>query len=159
MQIDVIDHVGEILYRATRKQVYEKFLPHRIVHILAKDENKIFIQKRAKHVKYLPGYYCTSAGGHVEAGETPLDAAKRELKEELGLESEPKMIAEFIFNNDGHHRRIFVYQTTLNEKMQFNNKEISGGFFVNKEELLWLTHNKLHPQLLPCVNYIWPNLL
>ncbi|MBA8666691.1 NUDIX domain-containing protein [Holosporaceae bacterium 'Namur'] len=158
MQIDVISHLGKVLYRATREQVYEELLPHRIVLILVREGDKIFIQKRADCVKYLPGYYCTSAGGHVEAGEAPLDAAKRELKEELGLESEPEMIAEFIFD-DGHYRRIFLYQITLREEMQFNDKEVAGGFFINKEELLWLPRDRLHPQLLPCVNYIWPNLL
>ena len=77
------------------------------MHILVREGDKIFIQKRAECVKYLPGYYCTSAGGHVEAGEAPLTAAKRELNEELGIEAELKTLAEFIFDNDRHHRRIF----------------------------------------------------
>ncbi|WP_053332645.1 NUDIX domain-containing protein [Candidatus Jidaibacter acanthamoebae] len=72
-------------------------------------------------------------GGHVDAGEVLLDAAKRELKEELGLESEPEIIAEFIFD-DGHPRRIFLYQINLQKKMSLNKDEIESGFFVDREK-------------------------
>jgi 8-oxo-dGTP pyrophosphatase MutT (NUDIX family) len=155
--LDVIDNNDKVLYSATREEVYANRLPHRIVHILVKKGDSIFIQQRAENVRYLPGYYCTSAGGHVEAGETPIEAAQRELKEELGLETKLEMIGNFIFD-DGHKRNIFLYQTILQGEMVMNPLEVSGGIFVNQEEFSKLPTDKLHPQLLPCLKYVWPSL-
>lgn len=47
-------------------------------------EGKLLIQKRSSRVLH-PRVFDQSAGGHVDAGETYLEAATRELKEEIGL--------------------------------------------------------------------------
>ncbi|MFA4946097.1 MAG: NUDIX domain-containing protein [Candidatus Micrarchaeia archaeon] len=47
---------------------------------------KLLICKRAETKKFLPGYW-ELPGGHVEEGEIPQDALRRELKEELGIDS------------------------------------------------------------------------
>ncbi|MCX6766760.1 MAG: NUDIX domain-containing protein [Candidatus Moranbacteria bacterium] len=46
-------------------------------------EKKILLLNHQKALLLLP------SGGHVNRGETPLDAAKRELSEELGIEPKP----------------------------------------------------------------------
>jgi 8-oxo-dGTP pyrophosphatase MutT (NUDIX family) len=46
------------------------------------DQGKILLLKHPKMQKWLP------PGGHVEANETPPECAKREVKEETGLEIE-----------------------------------------------------------------------
>lgn len=50
-------------------------------------------------------------GGHVEAYESPLQAATREVKEETGLSIEPVEPASVFYTNDlpGPHRIFFVY--------------------------------------------------
>lgn len=45
----------------------------------------ILLQKRALTKSTRPGWYHISAGGHINVGEAPLDAALRETKEEMGL--------------------------------------------------------------------------
>jgi len=47
--------------------------------------NKILVEKRKMNKKVDPGQIIIP-GGHVEKGETPLEACKRELKEELDIE-------------------------------------------------------------------------
>lgn len=46
---------------------------------------EILIQKRAKNKPTWAGFYDISAAGHIDLGETPLIAALRETKEEIGL--------------------------------------------------------------------------
>jgi 8-oxo-dGTP pyrophosphatase MutT (NUDIX family) len=43
-------------------------------------ENKVLLHRHPKHNKWLP------PGGHLEANETPPEAARREVKEETGLD-------------------------------------------------------------------------
>lgn len=57
-----------------------------LVHVCLFDsENKMLIQQRQPDKDRYPGCWDVSAGGFVSAGEDPLTAARRELKEELGL--------------------------------------------------------------------------
>lgn len=53
-------------------------------------------------------------GGKVEADETPLEAARREVREEVGLEvSTPRKVGELTFTHDGHRRQfVHVFRTT-----------------------------------------------
>jgi isopentenyl-diphosphate delta-isomerase len=46
---------------------------------------KILIQKRSDIISFGPGLWDKAAGGHVDEGETYLEAAQRELAEELGI--------------------------------------------------------------------------
>ncbi|QSQ17548.1 NUDIX hydrolase [Myxococcus landrumensis] len=154
-QMDVIDAQGRVVGRAAREAVYGQKLPHRIVHVMVEHEGKVFLQRRSLQMKFMPGHLCTSAGGHVDAGEAPLDAARRELREELGLDSPLSLVAEFVFD-DGHHRRIFLYRTKLDGAMRFSEREVGGGLFLAPEELGRLRDEPCHPQLLPCLEQMFP---
>ncbi len=156
-RMDVIDHEGRIIGTAPREQIYRERLPHRIVHVMLERAGKVFLQRRSPHVSYLPGHLCTSAGGHVQAGEAPLDAALRELEEELGLQGPVEPVAEFIFD-DGHHRRIFLYRTRSNAPLRFSEREVDGGLFCELEQLETLRQQACHPQLWPCLERLYPEV-
>lgn len=49
------------------------------------DDIAILLQKRSLTKSTRPGWYHISAGGHINMGEAPLEAALRETKEEMGL--------------------------------------------------------------------------
>lgn len=68
--------------------------------ILIDDENQILFTVRNKEDDFEPGKYCLP-GGHVERGESPKAAAKRELLEETGIEislSDLEPCGEYIDN-------------------------------------------------------------
>ncbi|MBN2322743.1 MAG: NUDIX domain-containing protein [Spirochaetes bacterium] len=69
----------------TRETIHKKGLLHRTVHIWLYRQNEILLQKRSKSKDSHPGLWDISAAGHIDVGETPLHAAIREIKEELGL--------------------------------------------------------------------------
>jgi isopentenyldiphosphate isomerase len=84
--LEVVDSKNQVIYLEERGVVHERQLMHRSVHVLVTNSvEKIFLQKRAMHKDCEPGMWDTSAAGHVDVGEQNLDAAKRELWEELGL--------------------------------------------------------------------------
>lgn len=59
-----------------------------LVHVCVFDlEGRMLIQKRHSGKDRYPGCWDVSAGGFVQSGEESLQAARRELWEELGLEA------------------------------------------------------------------------
>jgi isopentenyl-diphosphate Delta-isomerase len=46
---------------------------------------RVLLQRRARVKENWPGYWDVSAAGHLSAGESAIDAAIRETREELGL--------------------------------------------------------------------------
>lgn len=58
---------------------------HAIAMLLVEKDGKFLLVKRTK--KPFTGYWAFP-GGHVDEGETPYEAATRELKEETGLEAD-----------------------------------------------------------------------
>jgi len=96
---DIVNTKDEVVGVATQKEAYDRQLTHRIVHIMIlNDRGEFLLQKRGESCSYLPGYWSTSVGGHVRAGETYEVGAKREAKEELGIDvADLKLLGKEIF--------------------------------------------------------------
>ncbi|MEP6822650.1 MAG: 16S rRNA (adenine(1518)-N(6)/adenine(1519)-N(6))-dimethyltransferase RsmA, partial [Chthoniobacterales bacterium] len=84
----VVDAADRVIGAAPRSTVHGNNLLHRAVHILLfNDAGEVFLQKRSLLKDRHPGVWDSSAAGHVDAGEEYDDAAERDLKEELGVQS------------------------------------------------------------------------
>ena len=82
---DVVDAEDRVIGRAPRREVHARHLSHRAVHILVHDAaGRLFLQKRSLAKDTFPGCWDSSCSGHVDAGENYVEAARRELGEELG---------------------------------------------------------------------------
>ncbi len=153
--LDVLDSEGNIVGRASKEEVYSKKLPHRIVHVFVINPKtgEVYLQKRSESKDFLPGYWCTSAGGHVRAGESFEEAARRELLEELGLGTPLEKAFDTVYSFEGHARFIRVFTTKAYEGIAFADGEVSGGEFFSLEKASELIskNEKIHPQLAHCL--------
>ena len=71
---------------------------HRIIHVLIfNDHGKMALQLRSQTVGFLPLHWTTVVGGHVQAGETPGQAAKREMQEEIGIDVPIERLFETVY--------------------------------------------------------------
>lgn len=90
----------------------------------------ILLQKRAMTKKRKPGYYHISAGGHINVGETPIDAAVRETKEEMGIAIDPNQLYLVHVTrmppnwNDLAH--VYIYQLNGDEEFSFDDGEVES---------------------------------
>ncbi len=86
---DVVDEANHVTGQATRAEVHARNLRHRALHIFVLNAaGELFLQKRSPWKDRHPDAWDSSAAGHLDAGETYADAARRELREELGLPGE-----------------------------------------------------------------------
>jgi len=87
---DVVDENDCVLRAEPRESVHVNNWHHRAVHmVLTNRAGEILLQKRSLWKDRNPGLWDASAAGHVDSGETYAEAASRELREELGVESPP----------------------------------------------------------------------
>jgi isopentenyl-diphosphate delta-isomerase len=64
----------------------DRGLWHRAAHVvMVTSDGKFVVEKRSKQIVFAPGLLDISLGGSVDVGESPLHAAVRETREELGL--------------------------------------------------------------------------
>ena len=96
--LDVLDENGKKTGEVEdRSEIYRKGLWHRASHIWIINDNKeLLVQKRNPYKQTFPNLWAISVAGHVDSGETSLDTAVREVKEELNLDVEPDEF-EYLF--------------------------------------------------------------
>lgn len=113
--IDVLDSEGKNTGETkSRSFVHQNGAWHRAVHIwIINDKKELLIQRRAIQKESHPGKWDISAAGHVVAGETSLEAAVKEIKEELDLIVEPNDL-QFLFT--------IVSRAVLNNNTYLNNE-------------------------------------
>lgn len=87
---DIVDENDRVTGSAPRAFVHVNKLWHRAVHMVAlNSRGEIFLQKRSIWKDRNPGRWDSSSAGHVDSGETYEEAARREFREELGVECPP----------------------------------------------------------------------
>jgi 16S rRNA (adenine1518-N6/adenine1519-N6)-dimethyltransferase len=90
---DVVDEQDVVLRPETRDVVHVNNLRHRAVHMLLfNSQGELFLQKRSMWKDRNPGLWDSSAAGHVDSGENYIQAAHRELQEELGI-APPELVS------------------------------------------------------------------
>lgn len=85
-------------------------------------------QRRAETIDRYPGDYDISAGGHINLGESVVEAAVRETDEEIGAEivaSDLKFVTMRPFNKNRFAWVFAVDFTGRTEDFRFNDKEVS----------------------------------
>jgi isopentenyldiphosphate isomerase len=85
--IDILNAEGKPLgTRAMKSIAHRKGLFHATVHIwFYTKDGELLLQKRSATKDIHPGLWDVSVAGHIGAGESIIDAAIREVQEEIGL--------------------------------------------------------------------------
>jgi len=84
--VAIVDRDNTPIGAVSRRIMRQQRLIHRASYILVFNrKGELFIQKRTLTKDIYPGYWDVAAGGVVLAGETYLESAVRELREELGI--------------------------------------------------------------------------
>lgn len=133
----VVDENDNVIRKATREECHSGIgLIHRSVYIfLLNNKNEVFLQKRSMTKDLYPGYYTGSATGHVDYGEDYDEAARRELKEELGIDVPLQRLTKFKSSSTIESEISALYLCHFNSKVDFNKNEINEGCFESINEI------------------------
>ncbi|OGY97869.1 MAG: hypothetical protein A2855_02235 [Candidatus Liptonbacteria bacterium RIFCSPHIGHO2_01_FULL_57_28] len=134
---DLVDRRDKVIRRGTKEAAKASRLFTRSVHIILENRSgKIMLCTRPMTKKSYPGMMTSSAGGHVERGETYEKAARRELFEELGLKLRLKDAGRFDVVNRRERaiHRLFVGKLKK-ESFLLDVGEVSAYKFLNPETI------------------------
>lgn len=139
--IAFVDEDDQVIGEGSREEALSKGIAHRIVRVLLfNSKGELLIQKRSSKVGTAPGKWDQSVGGHVDAGEDYLTAARRETKEELGINiADFTEVTKFYYersSDEGMFRRFnMVYAVTSDRPVKFSRDEISEVRWLAPPEL------------------------
>ncbi|MGC2063268.1 MAG: NUDIX domain-containing protein [Thermodesulfovibrionales bacterium] len=127
--LEIVDRQGNVIGLTERAVLHaDPLLIHRVVHVLVFDnEGSLLLQKRSMHKDVAPGKWDTSVGGHINPGETPLAAAAREMKEELGVSGcSLEFLYTYLFTNHRESEIVHTFRCAFDGEVVFNQEEIDA---------------------------------
>lgn len=102
--------------------------------IIEKDNNVLLALRNHEPFK---GYWCLP-GGHVEYNERAIDAVKREVKEEIGIDVNPKFFCydDEIFKKINWHAVVLVFVSGPMGKIKRQKKEVKDIRWFDKKGIV-----------------------
>lgn len=134
----IVDEEGTVIGQATRSECHSgSHLLHPVVHLhLFNARGDLFLQKRPEWKDIQPGKWDTAVGGHIDYGETPEEALRREVREELGITCfTPTFLGKYVFESTRERELVYVHRTIYNDEIHPSTEELDGGRFWTMKEI------------------------
>ena len=131
---------------------HEKGLWHKSVHVwIINDKNEILLQYRSAEKDLYPNTWDCSFAGHIDAGESSIEAVLREGKEELDIDVNLENL-QYVFTNremfqygqvnSNEFVDIYILRQNINlQNVEFQKEEVSNAKYVSKEQFFELMEN------------------
>ena len=134
----IVDEAGNVIGSATRGECHSgSKLLHPVVHLhVFNSKGEIYLQRRPDWKDIQPGKWDTAVGGHIDYGETPEEALRREVCEELGItDFEPEPIDKYVFESKREKELVYVNRTIYDGEIRPSAEELDGGRFWTMQEI------------------------
>lgn len=128
----LVDQEDKKIGLMPKMQAHEEALLHRAFSVfILNDQNEIMLQQRAAHKYHSPLLWTNTCCSHQRDGETNLEAGKRRLQEEMGMEVTLKEVFSFIYkapfdNGLTEHEYDHVMIGFSNEEPVINTEEVES---------------------------------
>ena len=134
----IVDEDGRVIGSATRGECHSgSLLLHPVVHLhVFRSNGDIYLQRRPAWKDIQPGKWDTAVGGHIDYGETPEQALRREVREELGItDFQPEFVVKYVFESQRERELVYVSRTTYDGVIRPSASELDGGRFWTMQEI------------------------
>lgn len=136
-QVALVDGTGAIVGSAPRSVMRRDNLPHVVVAVLVRDPaGRVYVHRRTRTKDVFPGMHDAFVAGCLRAGEAPLDAATRELAEELGVTGVrlKPLLTDWYADSSTRHL-CHVWATTYDGPVAHQVEEIAWGAWLTVDDL------------------------
>lgn len=94
----LVNQLDEQIGIMPKMEAHEKALLHRAFSVfIMNDKGETMIQQRAAHKYHSPLLWANTCCSHQRVGETNIEAGKRRLREEMGIETDLRELFSFIY--------------------------------------------------------------
>ena len=134
----IVDEQGNTLGSITRGEAHSGTrVLHPVVHLhLFNSRGDIYLQRRPLWKDIQPGRWDTACGGHMAYGETPAEALRREVSEELGIDGyEPEQLGRYVFDSIRERELVYVNSCVYDGPVHPDQEELDGGRFWTRSEV------------------------
>lgn len=111
--VDLVDEHDVVLEVVTRAEMRARGAAarHRAVYVaVTTSRGELIVHRRADWKDVFPGFWDVCFGGVLAAGEAWDDAARRELREEAGIDAAPELVAISSWDAPDAHLNARVYR-------------------------------------------------
>jgi isopentenyldiphosphate isomerase len=134
--VDIIDDDGRTIGVTTRADMRHRRLPHRCTYVLVfNGRGELFIHLRTAAKDVYPSHWDVAIGGVVLAGESFLEGVRREIREELGVDAEPRELFPFRYADERSSVQALVYRLDHEGPFHLQAEEIVRGEWIAIDEL------------------------
>ncbi|MFY1674641.1 NUDIX hydrolase [Plantactinospora sp. WMMB334] len=106
---DIVNEQDEVVGQAAKEEFSTGELICRVAFVmLANRSGELLLHQRSAKKKAYPLYWSGAAAGHLHSGETYEEGARRELREELGIEVPLEYVGKFYSAPDREMVGIFL---------------------------------------------------
>ncbi len=114
--VEWVDEDDTVIDVVPRSRMRAENLRHRSVAVvIITSDGRLVVQRRAGTKDLYPGWWDIGAGGVVTAGEHRTASARRELHEELGIETAALTFVGVGHHDDDHSREICHIYTAVHD--------------------------------------------
>ncbi|HEX3784025.1 MAG TPA: NUDIX domain-containing protein [Pseudonocardiaceae bacterium] len=135
--VDYVDSDDNPVSHGSRGEAAARGLYYRVSATICTDRSgKVLVYRRLPGAAVYPDHYDVLVGGSVRAGETYLDAATRELAEELGIRTDVREVFRSRQDSPIGPCWLAVHQASIDGPLQVDHLEIAWCSFVTQDQVL-----------------------
>ena len=146
--LDLVDQDNQSLGPVPRAEVRAKNLLHRGVGILCwNSSGQLYVHQRTDSKDLFPSMFDMMVGGAVSSGESYLESARREIREELGVqETGLRFLLEHLYEGPKNRSFIHLFEVTWDGPIHWQPEEIVWGQWMDYSDVLeWIERVPIVP--------------
>ena len=135
--VDLVDLDNQVIGRAQRHEVRQKNLLHRGIAVLVRNsQGQVYVHQRTDTKDLFPAMYDMFVGGVVGSGESYLDAAVREAREELGVDNDQlEFLFDYLYQGPRNYSWVRCYRVSWDGPIVHQPEEVQWGAWMDEAAL------------------------
>ncbi|MBO6258386.1 MAG: NUDIX domain-containing protein [Succinivibrio sp.] len=154
--VDVVDENNNVIKTVTREYMRINRLAHRASYIVCADrQGRYLIEVRTLQKDYAPGLLDACVGGVMQHGESPVQAAKREVLEEVGIDCDSPEnefydlgTLKIMWADNVHFLYGYLYFAVSDSITVRQQSEVSGIMMLSLDEIERIKDNCVRDSLI-----------